>query len=196
MNEIIQALSAAHIVSTLALIGWWLLATALVNLVARKSQVDAWCESHPKLAAVLKLFRAVGFDPWLLVQSFSLFVKGKLPEKLRNTLPVLLVALSLTTVGCAGSFETAKSYKLPKDVSAQVDEARCRSLDDARLTWGAVAKGSAVLAGASGFTALPVEDEQAQIALAAGALTAGAVSIVSVYVAEQKGETWVRECVR
>jgi hypothetical protein len=196
VQELVQALTAAHIVSTLSLLGWWLLATALVNLVAHKSQVDSWCEKRPKLAAVLKLFRAVGFDPWLLVQSLSLFVKGKLPEKLRNSLPILIVACSLTATGCAGSFEVARSYRLPRDDVAQVDELRCRAIDEQRIAWGAVAKGSAFLAGGSGVTAFPVEDDQARFALAATAIAAGAASITAVYVSEQKAELWVRECAR
>jgi hypothetical protein len=60
----------------------WYLAFGLVSLVlARRSQIDAWAESRPRVAGVLKLVRGLGLDPWLVVQSASLIVRGKLPAK-------------------------------------------------------------------------------------------------------------------
>lgn len=109
---------------------------------------------------------------------------------------IILALLSLTLLGCAGSFETARSYGLSSASAESSGRERCESLDAQRTTWGAVAKGAAVLAGSGGIAALPIESEDAQTALAIGALTAGTVSIISVYVAEQKGEAWARECSR
>lgn len=55
--------------------------TGILNLVlARKSQVEAWSEAHPKLAAGAKLLRAIGLDPWQIIASLSLFFRSKLPE--------------------------------------------------------------------------------------------------------------------
>jgi hypothetical protein len=68
---------------TLTTIAIWLLTTALLNLVAHRSQVDSWCERRPKLAAVLKLFRGVGLDPWLLIQGLTLAFRSRLPLGLR-----------------------------------------------------------------------------------------------------------------
>jgi hypothetical protein len=60
-------------------------ATGILNLVlSKRSQVDAWAEKQPRLAAVLKLCRAIGFDPWMAIQSLSLAVKGKLPESAKK----------------------------------------------------------------------------------------------------------------
>lgn len=55
--------------------------TGLLNLLlSERSRVDAWAESKPKLAAALKVLRAIGLDPWHLVSAVSLFFKGKLPQ--------------------------------------------------------------------------------------------------------------------
>jgi hypothetical protein len=55
--------------------------TGIFNLIlGHKSQVEAWAESNPKLAAILKFTRALGFDPWNLIAAISLIVQKKLPE--------------------------------------------------------------------------------------------------------------------
>jgi hypothetical protein len=55
--------------------------TGIFNLIfARKSQIEAWAESKPRLAALLKLTRSVGFDPWNAISALSLFFAKKLPE--------------------------------------------------------------------------------------------------------------------
>jgi hypothetical protein len=60
----------------------WYLAFGLVSLLlAKRSQIDAWAESNPRLAGTLKLLRALGLDPWMALQSLSLIVRGKLPAK-------------------------------------------------------------------------------------------------------------------
>lgn len=60
---------------------WYVVAGLVSLLVAHRSQIDAWAESKPRLAGLMKLLRAVGFDPWLLVQGFSLLVNKRLPAK-------------------------------------------------------------------------------------------------------------------
>lgn len=55
--------------------------TGIFNLIfARKSQIEAWAESKPRVAAILKLSRALGFDPWNVLSGLSLLFKSKLPE--------------------------------------------------------------------------------------------------------------------
>jgi hypothetical protein len=55
--------------------------TGIFNLIfARKSQIEAWAESRPRLAAILKLTRSLGFDPWNALSALSLMFKSKLPE--------------------------------------------------------------------------------------------------------------------
>lgn len=55
--------------------------TGLLNLLlSERSRVDAWAEAHPKVAALLKLLRGLGLDPWHLIAAALLFFKGKLPS--------------------------------------------------------------------------------------------------------------------
>lgn len=55
--------------------------TGVLNLLlSERSRVDAWAANQPRLASLLKLLRAVGFDPWLVVASASLMFKGRLPR--------------------------------------------------------------------------------------------------------------------
>jgi hypothetical protein len=58
----------------------WYLALGLIALVtSRRSQIDEWASAHPRVAGAMKLMRALGFDPWMTLQSLSLIVRGKLP---------------------------------------------------------------------------------------------------------------------
>lgn len=58
----------------------WPVASALLSLlVGERSRVDAWCEAHPRVAGGIKLLRAMGVDPWLIVSATSLIVNKKLP---------------------------------------------------------------------------------------------------------------------
>jgi len=66
------------------LLALYLLSGLFSMLFARRSQVDAWAESHPRLAAVLKLLRSLGLDPWMLLQSLSLLVRGRLPQSAKS----------------------------------------------------------------------------------------------------------------
>lgn len=69
----------AMLTPSLALAGWLALSLLLNLAFARRSQLDHWAEANPKLAGMLKLSRSLGLDPWLLLQAFSLFVRGHLP---------------------------------------------------------------------------------------------------------------------
>jgi hypothetical protein len=103
--------------------------TGVFNLAfAKKSQINAWCEANPKLAALFKFTRMVGLDPqhgWALL---TLLVKKRLPKvqtepleapapKSRAVPPVMLVVLCLLLVGCASA------ARLP------CDEAKLRAID-------------------------------------------------------------------
>lgn len=90
----------------------WYLALGVVSLVlSHRSQIDEWAENNPRLAAVLKLVRALGLDPWMLVQAISLLVRKRLPAAQvagsKSMRPPPLVTLTLGCVclvlmtGCA-----------------------------------------------------------------------------------------------
>lgn len=55
--------------------------TGIINLAfGYKSQIEAWAESHPRLAALLKFTRGIGLDPWQLLSALKLFAEKKLPD--------------------------------------------------------------------------------------------------------------------
>ena len=83
----------------------------LFNLLAgHKSQVDAWCNQHPKVASLMKVIRGVlPFDPWLIIQAVYLLLTKKLPPKLQ----VILTTVEATTT----SPEPVAEKKSTKDDS-------------------------------------------------------------------------------
>lgn len=61
--------------------------TGIINLVfSKRSQIDAWCESNPKLAALAKFCRGFGVDPWTILQSLVLLFTSKLPGYQKQSL--------------------------------------------------------------------------------------------------------------
>ena len=106
----------------------------------------------------------------------------------------LLAAVAIVACsGCAGRFETAR-LSVPVRAEAQpVDRARCRTLDDRAVMWGAVATGTAVVAGGAGLSTIPVKDDDARIGIAIGAAVTAVLSGVSTYVSSKASEAWVRE---
>jgi hypothetical protein len=97
----------------------WLVAGLFSLVLSRRSQVDAWVEMHPRLAAALKLLRALGLDPWMVIQSLSLLFRGRLPDpppvKTTSKLPPFVV-LALAGL-ILGSCAVAKP--MPEDPSAR-----------------------------------------------------------------------------
>ena len=115
----------------------------------------------------------------------------------------LALLLALTLVGCAGSFgEARQAGRSAHELGAAAPTAtpeRCASLDDRRITYGAIAKASAVLAGASGVSTVPIGDddeahERAQIAVAGVGVGFAAIAAGAMFISEGAGESWVREC--
>lgn len=66
---------------------WYVAAGVISLLFSKKSQLDHWVEESPRRAALHKILRSVGFDPWMFLQGFWLLVRGKLPPSARNLLP-------------------------------------------------------------------------------------------------------------
>jgi hypothetical protein len=68
------------LIYVLPLLGWWML-TGIINLAfGYKSQIEAWAESKPRIAGLLKLSRSLGFDPWNALAALLLIAKKKLPD--------------------------------------------------------------------------------------------------------------------
>jgi hypothetical protein len=73
----------SHALVYLTPLALWLLSGVLSAVLAKRSQIDHWCEQHPRVAGLLKILRGSGLDPWMFVQGVSLLVKGALPVKLQ-----------------------------------------------------------------------------------------------------------------
>ncbi len=116
------------------------------------------------------------------------------PSTLKSGGLLFLALLAFGLTGCAGTFEEARLVAASPE--SKLDVGYCRKLEDRRITWGAVGKGSALLAGASGLATLPVESSDTRLAVGGAALGAGVIAAASVYVSEQAGEAWVRDCSR
>lgn len=72
----------------LPLLAWGALSGVLNLLLTRKSQIEAWVNVHPRLAAWSKLLRSIGFDPWAAHAWLTLLVKKKLPEAQQADSPI------------------------------------------------------------------------------------------------------------
>lgn len=111
---------------------------------------------------------------------------------------LVLVPILLLLSGCVATFEESRLAGMPpKLAAAQTPEERktCRELDDSRIFWSALGKGSGAIAGGAGVSTIPFEDSRdARIALASVSAGAAALAVTSLYVADQKGAAWARDC--
>lgn len=73
----------SHVLVYLSPLVLWLASGVLSAALAKRTQIDHWCEQRPRVAGVLKLLRGLGLDPWQIVQGVALIVKGALPVKLQ-----------------------------------------------------------------------------------------------------------------
>jgi hypothetical protein len=90
----------------------WLVAGVLSLVLSRRSQIDAWAEMHPRVAGIMKLLRSLGLDPWMLLQSLSLIVRGRLPEpppvkSTRRLPPLVVLTLAGLLLGSCASWKPA-----------------------------------------------------------------------------------------
>lgn len=99
--------------------------------------------------------------------------------------------LPLLALGCGGTLGEARHGGA---LGAAPDSPRCVALSDRQTTWSGIAKGSAVLAGASGLGTIADDDPTLRTGLAIGAVAAGAVAAVAVAVADGTAQAWAREC--
>ncbi|UOF77323.1 hypothetical protein [Caudoviricetes sp.] len=135
--------------AVLAMVAYAAITGILNLLIAERSRVDAWATSHPRVAAALKLMRAVGFDPWHVIAAATLFFAKKLPEPKQphakivppGALSLLCLGLSLSQEACS-----AEPLKPPCDqatlaaLTAQcaVDAAHCVKEGGSEEACGAV----------------------------------------------------------
>lgn len=114
---------------------------------------------------------------------------------------LVLLILAVLSIGCTGSLPEARSAGVQartagasQKAATPVTAERCATLDDRRQLWGSAAKGLAILSGASGIATIPVNNDNAETALAAASLGLGALAATAVALSESAGESWVRDC--
>ena len=109
---------------------------------------------------------------------------------------VVLVLVMLFLGGCAGRFEEARIAGRAARLQAPAAPPTpyCLSLDSEHRTWDAIAKGGAVIAGAEGLAAIPIDDKTGRIVLAGGTVLAAAVTAVAVAVSDGAATSWARDC--
>lgn len=93
---------------------------------------------------------------------------------------------------CAGSLESARASRPLKASRSSGD--RCATLDDRRTLFGGTGKTLALLGGGAGLGTIATDDPQLRTGLAIGAAASAALAAGAVYVSEQSGDAWAREC--
>jgi len=53
----------AHALVYVTPLALWLLSGFLSAALAKRTQIDHWCEARPRVAGLLKLLRGFGLDP-------------------------------------------------------------------------------------------------------------------------------------
>lgn len=125
MEELLTLAFQQHAWGALfAVLGLWLLSLALNLVLAKRTQIDAWCETRPRLAGALKILRGFGLDPWAIGQGLSLLFAKKLPEYQKQTIeglrakktakpPILPIFMLAWVLGCLVLMASACRETLP-----------------------------------------------------------------------------------
>lgn len=62
----------------------WLVLSATINMMLRKRTAEEWVtliEERPRAAAIIRVFRAIGFDPAKLINALAEFLNAKARPK-------------------------------------------------------------------------------------------------------------------
>jgi|WetSurMetagenome_2_1015567.scaffolds.fasta_scaffold153174_2 hypothetical protein len=118
---------------------------------------------------------------------------GALTFRAVTKVPLVAVFLLLLIPlqACAGTLEESRGQ-----ISlAKAAPGRCASLSNAAKWEGALAEGGAVLTGATGIAAWPVQGD-GRVALAITSGVVGAGTAVAVYLHESDATSWAKECTK
>ena len=98
-----------------AICGTFVAAYLLNVLAGHKSQIDSWCNQHPKMASLMKAIRGIlPFDPWLIIQAIYLLLTKKLPTKLLTILTTVEATTEATIATTTSTTEEKSVEKEPK----------------------------------------------------------------------------------
>lgn len=150
--------------------------TALGALLPEDSTVGRWCRvAATDLRQVLAWLRGVPPMPLVCLGA---------------------IAASVACHGCAGSLESARVAPMAMRVTPAEQVQRCQDLDREHMVWDGIGKVAALVAGGSGLSTIPVNDDSARIGLVAGAVAASALSVYATTISTGAAEAWARECSR
>jgi len=111
---------------------------------------------------------------------------------MQNTIKLVLAAALLTA--CAPSLASVSAEPPSSELGAVPDADHCRKLSRAESALRYVVAGSAAAAAGSGLGAIPVDDPDAQRALAISAAGLGATAAISEAVRAQLAADYARDC--
>lgn len=159
----------------------YVLLTSLGGLLSLSAKSRQWRVTRAVVTVAGDLAKVLS---WLR----GLLGKGLASETAKS---VALLFVMGCFLGCSFSLERAKAQSAAGGTNAP--SPMCLSLDNSRGTWSAIEQASIVCAGASGISALPLEDKYQ---LAAGGTIIGCAIIAgaSHIIAQSKSEQWARYC--
>jgi hypothetical protein len=72
-------------------VGAMTVALLLVNLAfARRMRIDAWVAANPRLAGLVDLARAAGWEPWVMLRGLNRLIRGRLPDYWERVVDVVI----------------------------------------------------------------------------------------------------------
>lgn len=191
-----------HILPILVAVGWYFLAGVIAAVFAKKTRIDEWCAQHPKVALVLNLLRATGFDVWKVVASIQNLVRSKagLPPIAPTAVVLLAVGLGLAQQGC--SLEAARQARVNSQLQAEKSgrlmaptrpEAECKRLDDVHVYTLYGAELSLGVGVTAGSVAAATSGDTQKVATSVGIGTA-AVAAGLAYWSNSAAARWAERC--
>jgi hypothetical protein len=74
-----------HVATVWLLANWFFIVLFVAYLAlhiayGKRSQIDTWCNSRPRIAGFMKIVRGVFPDWWTFIQGLSLVILGRLPH--------------------------------------------------------------------------------------------------------------------
>lgn len=186
-----------HIVPILM---WYFLAGAIAAISGKRSQIEAWCAAHPKVALVLHLLRATGFDYLKAIAAVQNYVRFRAGLPPATLLVLLVAASSALSMGC--SLEAARTKRLNSQLEAARaaapakarPESECRFLDGVHIWGDWTAGGLAAVGAGAGVFASSTRDEDVKRAAIWTGVGAAALGAVAVGLASRSASTWSEQC--
>lgn len=214
MQTVLLDFAREHIVPILILTAWYLLATTLNALFAKKTTIEAWCQERPTLALILHVTRKAGFDVWGMLDVFRAYAKARagLPASvpppadstIKTTLPALLLigSLAASAVQSGCSLEAARQARVNSQLRAGTysapaqarPDAECKALDNVHVYTAYGAEVSLGVGTAAGVLAAADTSTKVENAAIGTGIGAAVVAAGLGYWSQKSGAIWTEQC--